>query len=241
DLLQTYYPYFVVLALSIFGLSALWIGYQLHQWFVRKSQLVKPTPTTVSAERQETQGLDLCRTKDLPEIEVLLNEARAKSTVWIRGIDCAYWLDNCGEKVKKYVTDHDLSFIFLLSKKNRATLGSASKAGLISIKSEVTIDRSIVQFQMMKSELKEKGDKVRLGIYDLPLVHSIVVLNPNTDAERIQVTHYLYKGAWVDRPCLSLRRQFLTSGQQVVFDSYHDSIRYVLDNARDLDGKPLVA
>jgi hypothetical protein len=229
--------YSAIAALAIFVASTYWICYRFIIW--RKSKSEPKTITAVSPESQATRGLDLCREEDHPKVEALLSEARSKSTVWVMGIDCAYWLDNCAEKVKKYVIDHDLSFIFLLSEKNPATLDPTSKAGLISIKSKDTIDRSIEQFQTMKSELKEKGSKIQLGIYDLPLVHSMVVVNPDTDAERIQVTHYLYKTPWVDRPCLTLRRQFLTSGQQVVFDGYHGSIKYALDSAKDEEGKSL--
>jgi hypothetical protein len=48
------------------------------------------------------------------------------------------------------------------------------------------------------------------------------------------------KTDWVDIPNMTLRRQFLTKPQQAVFDAYHYSIKHVLENARDLDDKPLV-
>ena len=217
---------------------------RVYRW-VRRAQLAiqqtkQVEPQVESAAKGElTQGLDLCRTMDLPEIEVLLKEARSKSEVWVMGIDCEHWLDNSPEKVKEYVTDHDLSFIFLIAKKDSPILRTAAEAGLISLKSEASIERSTAQFQKIKSELKEKGDKIRLGIYDLPLVHSMAVVNPNTDAERIQVTHYLYKADWVDLPNLSLNRQVLTRKQQIVFDKYHKSIEYVMSRAIDQEGEPL--
>jgi len=230
--------YSAVAALAIFVASTYWICYRFIMW--RKSKSEPKTITAVSPEPQATQGLSLCREENRPQMEVLLNEAERNSTVWVMGIDCTYWLEDCRKKVKEYVTGHDLSFIFLVAKPDSVIPKTASEAKLISLGSKGRIESSISLFQEMKSELKEKGAKIQLGIYDLPLVHSMVVVNPNTRAERIQVTHYLYKAPWVDRPNLTLRRQLLTNEQQGVFDGYHDSIWYALKNARDLAGKPLV-
>jgi hypothetical protein len=234
----------LLLVLVLIGIAALVITYAVASPIHKKIDQKRLVEKTGGVESKEAiQGLDLRREEDRPKIDSLLDEAERGSTVWVLGIDCAYWLDDYRGKVREYVTgrDHDLSITFLVAKPDSVILETASEAKLTSPGSKGRIEKAISLFQEMKSELGEKGGKIRLGIYDLPLVHSMVVVNPNTSVERIQVTHYLYKMNWVDIPNLTLRRQFLTKPQQAVFDAYHGSIKHVLENARDLDGKPLVS
>jgi hypothetical protein len=235
--------YLAIIVLAIFVASTYWVCYRFIMW--RKSKSEPKTITAASPEPHVNQGLILRREEDRPKIEVLLNEAERHSTVWVMGVNSAKWLDDYAPIVREYVTgrDHDLSFIFLAAKRD-SMLEKALEAGLTNAESVDRIEHAKSLFQKMKSDLekKEKGDKIQLGIYDLPLIHSMVVVNPRTAAERIQVTHYLYNTEidWVSTPNLTLRRQLLTEPLQKVFDVYHESIEYALRTARGPDSKPLV-
>jgi hypothetical protein len=246
---QTIYNIVVFVALALAFCVPFYFGYKFRSWrdkthhgLEKIREETENEPTKLGTVNSEQKGLDLCREEDRPKIEALLNEAERHSTIWVLGIDCSDWLDDYRPKVKEYVTghDHDLSIIFLVAKPDSVILEKAIEAKIASPGAKGRIEVSIALFQEMKSELREKGGKVQLGIYELPLVHSMVVVNPNTGVERIQVTPYLHKTDWADIPNLTLRKHLLTKAQQAVFDAYHDSIKRVLENAKDLDGKPLV-
>ena len=234
-----------IVAAAILGVFLL---QRLYRW-VRTARPaireMKPPAATVptASEIEDERAFDLYRTRDSPDIETLLQDARSESTIWVMGIDCSYWLKTYPQKVREAVRDRDLSFVFLIGKEGSSDIKRAAEAGLISWASDAGIEGSKSEFRKLRDDLGEKSHKVRIGICDLPPAHSMVVINPdNPETEVIQVTHYLYETDPAQRPIMLLRRALLTTRQQTVFDQYHKSIEHVLRHkgTKDLDGNHLV-
>jgi hypothetical protein len=213
------------------------------KWDVSKTEEpAKPAPAVMPSapEIKKELGFALCARRELPNVHMLLKDAKENGQVWVMGIDCSHWLTGFPEKIAELVRTRHLSFTFLLAAEGTQSTQLAEGAELISPQSDVTHGRSVELFNSIRSGLGNNAHKLRLGIYDLPPVHSMVVINAeDTEDEQIVVDHYLYNIDPLERPSLVLKRTNLSDQQRVVFDQYHKSIEYVMRNAKDQEGKPL--
>ncbi|MGA8905775.1 MAG: hypothetical protein WB661_12300 [Candidatus Bathyarchaeia archaeon] len=227
-----------VFAIGLVIVGIIVVIYGVHATRKQHSGLL-PKGASVEGRPNSQQGFDLCRTKDLPQVDELLDHALVGSTVWVMGIELPYWLVQNPNKVRDAVQIRQLSFIFLIAKDSEE-LERAATLGLLTPGTKSGHLRAIRAFEKLKADLKEDGNKIRLGIYDMPIVHTMVVINPIRGPEEMQIRHYLYNVDPQELPILLAKRSGLTRKQEIVFDNYHRSIEHVLRNTKDLDGNPLL-
>jgi hypothetical protein len=213
------------------------------KWGVSKTEEpAKTVPVVVpsAAEIKKELGFELRAKRDLPNIDMLLKDVKDNGHVWVMGIDCSQWLTGSPSRISKLVRDRNLSFTFLLAAQGTKNIKIAESAELISPQSDDTHSRNVKLFNSIRNTLGDNKHKFRLGVYDLPLVRSLTVLNANIEDEQIIVVdHYLYSVDPGVRPSLILKRAQLSDQLRDIFDQYRKSIDYVMRNTKDQDGKPL--
>jgi len=231
-----------IVAAAILGTFLLQRLYKWVKTARHAIQEMRPTTATVPSvpKVEEELGFELCARRELPNIDMLLKDAKENGQVWVMGIDCSHWLTGFPEKIGELVRVRNLSFTFLLAAEGTQSIQLAEGAKLISPQSDVTHSRCVESFNSIRRGLGNDAHKLRLGIYDLPPVHSMVVVNANTEDEQIVVDHYLYNIDPLERPSLVLKRAHLSDQQRVVFDQYRKSIDHAMRNAKDQEGKPLL-
>jgi hypothetical protein len=221
------------------GVCLTLINYGIHQ--MRKTkQAPRPVPSPPETERQ---GTILDPFEKRPTIERLLEDAKDGSEVWVLGIDCGSWPVGLFENMKDFVTRRKLSFTFLVADPNpNESDWRRAEGHQISYDSTEGILRSLGQLWRLKEQLKKQlgsdySDKVvQVKRYNLPVIHSMVVINPKiTEIAEIQVAHYLYGVDPLNRTSLLLKRDLMTKEQQKgIFDLYMKSFKHVLDNSKKL-------
>lgn len=239
--IQGYIGLFAIIGATVLGC---YLFYHAHKWVSTARhaiQEMKPTtaPVPRAPEIKKQLGFEFCAKRELPSIDMLLKDAKENGQVWVMGRDCSHWLNGFRERIEEYVRVRKLSFTFLLAAQGTQSIQLAEDAKLISRQSPEARNDCVETFNSIRKSLGNNADKLRLGIYDLPPVHSIVVIDADTEDEQIVVNHYLYDIDPLERPSLILKKTHLPDQLRVVFAQYHRSICHAMRNAKDEEGKPL--
>ena len=235
--LPTLPPGLVFLSVGVAAFAGMLLVFLLTPYLDRL--LAKRRGMKKITEIEKEQGFELCAKRDEPIISTLLKDAKDNSQVWVLGRDCSRWLDEFADRIGEYVSEpRNLSFTFILAAapKEANSIQLAEDATLIDRQSPEARNKCLQKFNSMRKGLGNKAGKVRLGIYDLPPLHSMTVINPDTKDEQIVVNHYLYDIDALERPTLVLRKSQLPEQLRGIFGRYHKSIKYAKDKATFRDG-----
>lgn len=211
EFLTEYFAFVVSLALAIFFLFALWLGYQISTWR-------KPKTTQIL----QKGGQFYSSRKELPPLENFLGEA--KQEIWFIGISNEKLIGQSAEAFKKaLMRGVSIKFLFLtpdskISQKWDEEMISATKKA-----TEVAIARLCKKIKTLEESEKTK---IEIFLYDLLPFNSFIVLDPRTSDAKIQVDLYLYNIEAELRPSIIISEK----EQESLYMYYLKSFEFMLKN-----------
>jgi len=220
--LANYYTIFVILALLIFFLSALWLGYQIHAW--RKPKITKMVSVTSPKEIPE-----FCSSrKELPTLEDFLRSTNFEIDLM------GFSLWDTTVQNRKTIIDllkqgKHIRFILLSP---TSDLVKRLEDAIVDVNIKNQIQQSLEQLLKLKQSLSdiERG-RLDIRTHDLLPFHTIIAIDAKSDSGLLNVEYYVY--GTDSRSWVSLR--ISKKNQPQLFEKYWKSYEYVHEHSRDID------
>jgi hypothetical protein len=217
DFLQQNVLYLMPLATLVFGLSILWLGYRIGAWHTKKGgRLNLPILTQPIPDRT---------------LEGIIKRTRDVGKVWVLGYHHWKWSeDDLSVWVKSAITKRNVEFTFLFSKPRTDNFQRAMDAELIDVGADDTNEGSRKRLRKLKNDLGADQGKVKIMLFDLPLVSSMAIGNPKEEVGgEVHVRPYLYKAGYSHRPWLVYRQD--ERSEKTRFEKCVESYEYALSKS----------
>jgi hypothetical protein len=162
--------------------------------------------------------------KDLPELETRL--LQAKREIGILGITLEYLSRQYADIIKQLLCK-GVHMKFLTLNPNSELVGRVEKA-MATTRVKEAIIASLETLCLIKQELGSiEKSRVEIRTFDLLPIHSIIVVDPNSDDANILVESYLYNTDPRSRSIIIVSKR----DNEAVYMKYWNSYRFVLENS----------
>jgi hypothetical protein len=211
-------------ALIVGGICA--ILYGVHA--MRKTKEARPAPTSPS-ERCTAVPQDL-------GIEGLIDRTVDGGKFWVLGYHHWKWSEELIEKVEGAIRNRHVEFTFLTSDPRTKNFNRAMDAELIDSGAVETNKGSRKRFHTLKKALGKDQDKLRIKLFDLPLVYSMAIASDSTGTVgEAHLWPHLYKVGYQHRPRVIYKKS--KAGPKDMFDRCVESFAFALSKSWE-DGQP---
>lgn len=172
-------------------------------------------------------------------LDDLLDEA--KQDVYVLGIDCNA-IASPPNIVSDYIRKKDeenpnqkFAFHCLLLDPDSDYLKPSSKlyaeTTIISEESKRSIETNRILLCRKKARPKREGkdpNRLEIRFYDRPLLHTAVVIDPESPTAKIQIESFLFMNDTEDRPSILVSK----AEQPQLYEKYYKSFKHVLQTSR---------
>ncbi len=149
-----------------------------------------------------------------------------KTEVSVLAVDGGSFAESNFERIKKRINENDVSFTFLLLNSSSEILTKA-EGTLLSPKAKIGIESQLERFKQIHNMLGNKTNKLEIRIYDLPVVHSMFIIDPKTDNGKMVVEYYEYKTEPRDKINIILTKK----NNPKFFEFFYSKYKYVWEQS----------
>jgi hypothetical protein len=212
--------YWLVLAFVGLTTFPFWAGYQLHSWLAKRRHLIR-RPTT-----QET---------GVPRLLELVKDGGEIKAI---GTEFSRWAEQSAD-IRNLIIQKNVKFTFLAPdpasipvKDCASNLERTISAELVQEGEIKRLEGSLATFRKMRDSLGEDDfEKIQIGLFDLPLTHSMAIAIPTArENAEAHVWPYLHKIHGDQRPYVIYESR--NTEHRVMFGKCLESFEYVFSKSQ---------
>lgn len=219
-------PRMIILDVAFFVITLIGVIMIVHEKYKKKPTQLEQKPELKKQiqEFEELKKKPFITKRDAKTLDWLDD---VKTEVCVLAVDGGSFAESNFERIKKRINQDDVSFTFLLLNPSSDVLPKA-EGTLLSPEAKIGIESQLKRFKNIRKELGNKMSKLEIKTYDLPIVHSIFIIDPKTNDGKMTVEYYEYKTEPRDKINVILTKK----DNPELFEQYYNSYKYIFENSK---------
>lgn len=228
------------------GIGALFLGYLMYFKKSKPEVKVSQNDSNIQELKDETQSYKIqvkeaqrkiqeleknpkvSHVKESGKFDEFLNDV--KNGVYVLAISANSFADR-QQRMIKMINERRISFTFLLPNPNSEWMKNSSDI-IIDEPSRTEIIEKLKNFRKIHDSIGDNKDKIKIKLFDLPLIHSMMIIDPESKQGKMNISFFQYNVEDADK------RTNITISQKNNFDLFEKhylSYKYVDEHSQDWD------